>query len=129
VLFLVKNSLVRWKRETERCRDSTISSYVVRVRDEALARFLCEQLLMSKKRDEHALDFALYLSLFLGGGVAVSLDFPCMARTFFPERLSSHYQGLLCTFSKIWTKFDAVSFVGSAPKSHQTSYTTPNKRT
>jgi hypothetical protein len=59
-----------------------------------------------KENDPHVLDFALHLSrLFL---VSVSLDFTCMAHAFFPERLSNHCQGLRCTFSEIYTKFDAV---------------------
>jgi hypothetical protein len=38
----------------------------------------------------------------------VSLDFPCTARVFFPECSSSHCQCLRCTFSEIFTKFDAL---------------------
>jgi hypothetical protein len=34
---------------------------------------------------------------------SLSFDFPCMAHAFFSER-----QGVRCTFSDIYTKFDAV---------------------
>jgi hypothetical protein len=46
-----------------------------------------------------------------------SLDFPCTAHAFFPERLSNHCQGLHHTFSEICTK--CCPFVGSIAKSHQ----------
>jgi hypothetical protein len=55
---------------------------------------------------EHALDFALHLTFLL---VLVSLDFQCTAHAFIPERLSNHCQGLICTFSKICTKFAAIA--------------------
>jgi hypothetical protein len=56
-----------------------------------------------KENDEHALDFALYLS-----HLSVILDFPCTAHASFPKCLSKHWQGLCCTFPEICTKFDAV---------------------
>jgi hypothetical protein len=37
----------------------------------------------------------------------VSLDYPREALSFFPERLSNHYQDVRRTFSVICTKFDA----------------------
>jgi hypothetical protein len=59
-----------------------------------------------KENDEHAHEFALDLPRLLS--VSVSLDFPCTAHAFFPERLSKHCQGIRRTFSEICTKFDAV---------------------
>jgi hypothetical protein len=38
---------------------------------------------------------------------SVSLDSPCMAHDFCPERLSNHCQFLCGTFPDIYTKFDA----------------------
>jgi hypothetical protein len=38
----------------------------------------------------------------------MSFKNPCTLYAFFPERLSNQCQGLRRTFSKIWTKFDAV---------------------
>jgi hypothetical protein len=40
--------------------------------------------------------------------VPVSLDFPCTAYTFFPERLSNHCQDHRSTFSEICRTFDAL---------------------
>jgi hypothetical protein len=51
-----------------------------------------------KENDEHAPDFALHLSRLVS--VSVSLDFPCSAHAFFPERLFRHCQSLYYTFAK-----------------------------
>jgi hypothetical protein len=42
---------------------------------------------MSKKCDEHALDFAIHQSRFLGLG---EFGLPCTAHAFFSQRLSNH---------------------------------------
>jgi hypothetical protein len=42
--------------------------------------------------------------------VSVSLDFPCTAHAFFPERLSIRCQGLCRSLPEICTEFDAVPF-------------------
>jgi hypothetical protein len=58
--------------------------------------------------------------------VSLSLDFPCTAQAFFPQRLSNHCQGLSSTVSKVvW----CTSFVGSIAESHQARYTMPYKWT
>jgi hypothetical protein len=64
--------------------------------------FLVNNSLDIKENEEHALDFTLHLSCLFS--ISVSLDFPCMAHAL----LSNHYRGLHHTFSKIYTKFDAV---------------------
>jgi hypothetical protein len=61
-----------------------------------------------KENDDHALNFAFHLSQIFCFSVSVSLDFPCAAHAFFPERLSNHCLGLRCTSSEFCTKFDAV---------------------
>jgi hypothetical protein len=48
----------------------------------------------------------------------MSLDFPCKAHTFFPERMSNHCHCLGRTFSEICTKFDGCFFVRFVTKSH-----------
>jgi hypothetical protein len=62
--------------------------------------------LMSKKNDEHALDFALHLSRHFWSRWICDLS--CSAHAFFPERLSNHCQGLRHTFSEICKTFVAV---------------------
>jgi hypothetical protein len=49
--------------------------------------------------------------------VTVSLDFPCTAHAFFPERLSNHCQGIRRNFSEISTKCDAHSLSGPFSRS------------
>jgi hypothetical protein len=49
------------------------------------------------------------LFTFLAFSVSESLDFPCTAHIFLPERLSNDCQGLRLTFSEIRIQFDAVS--------------------
>jgi hypothetical protein len=49
-----------------------------------------------KENDEDAVDFAFHLSPF---SVSVSLNFPCTAHAFFPERLFNNCQGLRRNFS------------------------------
>jgi hypothetical protein len=73
-----------------------------------------------KENYEHFLDFALHLSRPLS--VSVSLDFPCTAYAFFPERVSKHFQGLRSTYSEICTKFYEHSL--SDPSRNRT----PNKK-
>jgi hypothetical protein len=48
--------------------------------------FFVNNPLDAKENDGQAVDFVLHLSRFFS--VSVSLDFPCTARAFFPERLS-----------------------------------------
>jgi hypothetical protein len=42
--------------------------------------------------------------------------------------MSTYCQGLCCTFSEIFTIFDATLAVGSIVKSHQSRYMTPYNR-
>jgi hypothetical protein len=58
--------------------------------------------------DENALDFALQLSLPFSVSVSLSLDFPCRAHAFFPERQLHHCRDLCRNFTEICTKCDAV---------------------
>jgi hypothetical protein len=50
---------------------------------------------------------------------------PCIAIAFFLQHLCRHCQGVHCTFSEIFLKFEAVE---SIAKLGQTRYTTLNKR-
>jgi hypothetical protein len=61
--------------------------------------------LMSKKTMSMLLTLLFTCFSFFG---LVSLDFPCTAHAFFPERLSNHCQGLCRTFSEICRNFYAV---------------------
>jgi hypothetical protein len=55
---------------------------------------------------------SMLLTLLFSGlaffSVSMSVDFPCTAHAFFPERLSNHCQGLRHTYFYICAKFDAV---------------------
>jgi hypothetical protein len=62
-----------------------------------------------KENYENTLDFAFHLCRLFS--VSVSLDLPCMAHAFFPERLSHHCKVFHHIFSKICTKFDAVPYL------------------
>jgi hypothetical protein len=59
------------------------------------------------ENDKHSLDFVLRLSCLFS--VSVSLDCPCTAHAFFPERLSNHCQDLRSTFFEVCIKFNAHS--------------------
>jgi hypothetical protein len=66
-------------------------------------RVLCEESPWCQRNDEHLTLLFAYLAV----SVSVNIDFPCTAHVFFPERLSSHYQGLLRNSFEICTKFEA----------------------
>jgi hypothetical protein len=71
-------------------------------------RILCEQFpWCQRKRWACSWLHSSHVSPFSG---SVSLNFPCTAHAFFPERLSNHCQGLRSTLYETCTKSDAISF-------------------
>jgi hypothetical protein len=56
------------------------------------------------------------------------VNFPSTAHAFFPLRLSNHFQGLCCTFSRDVHKIWCCFFVGSIAKLHHARYMIPNKK-
>jgi hypothetical protein len=66
----------------------------------------CQDLFVKNSLDVNEMMSMLLTLLFayLAFSVSVNIDFPCTAHIFFPEHLSSHYQGLLRTFFEICTK-------------------------
>jgi hypothetical protein len=119
---------------TVHCRDATVIFFATEVQGEVFAHshvvalkvtgvceidclacqdeFFVNNPLDVKENNEHALDFALHLSL-SPFSVSVSMDiplnYPCTAHAFFLERFSNHCQGVNRTFSGICTKFDSHS--------------------
>jgi hypothetical protein len=139
-----------WERKCEMvlCRDVTSSSFVTKVWGEVFAHFLavavegqgcmrnwlfglpgrirCEQSPWCQRKC-WACSWLLP-SLVLRFLVSVSLDFPCTAHVFFPERSSNHYQGLVALFRDLHN-ISCCSFVESIAISHRSRCTTANKRT
>jgi hypothetical protein len=125
MLVLVRNSLVKNKCETVRCRDATASSIAVKDRSEVFAHFhkvavkrhnsmrnwlfglpgriLCEQSPWCQRKWWSC--SWLCSSPVSPFSVSVSLDFPCTAHAFF---LSNHCQCVRFNFHEIYTKFDAI---------------------
>jgi hypothetical protein len=105
VHFYCRQSSVRGVRTFSRSRRKTSQQYAELTVWPAMTTSLWTIFLMPKK----------IINMLLTFSVSVSLDFPCMAHTLFPERLPDHCQGLRRTFSRICTKLSCTLAVGYRP--------------